>query len=460
MIQEIKKKNNLKNKLLNVKNMPVKVAFWQNSDCWGCHQSLLNAHLGLLTVLPELEIVYWPAVVDYKYESLKERADGEIVVGFVEGCLRTNEDIEGTKLIRQKSQIVIAFGSCSCYGNVHGLANQWDIQECIKRKFIEAESITNENPKEPTEHVPGFASKIVPVDEIIKVDAYIPGCPPKPEAIISAVQFLLGQKAFPQNEKAFCEECPLNTGGCLLDAGVICFGPVTSVGCSLKCPGEGSPCVGCFGPAINVAPRAEKLKEMTKNIASMSSGDKKNTYEFLSLFLNVPLMAGFDLSADILKQIKKTGQVQTPLANIPSTTLDIASNLLQYLRDNPSYHEISNVCDTCPRIRGRMKMEKVKRDYEGLPNPDDCLIEQGYICMGPLTRAGCGGLCIKVNAPCTGCYGQTVPGVDQAERFADTVTKGFNVALSKDALLAQVKDPLGTFEKFTLAENKKYRGRA
>lgn len=440
--------------------MPVKVAFWQNSDCWGCHQSLLNAHLGLLPILPELEIVYWPAVVDFKYDSLKARADGEILVGFVEGSLRTNEDVEATKLMRQKCQLIISFGSCACYGNVHGLANQWNIQESINRKFVEAESITDDNPKEPSEHVPGFASKIIPVNEIIKVDAYIPGCPPKPEAIISSVQFLLGQKAFPQNNDAFCHSCTLNENGCILDAGVLCFGPVTSVGCTLNCPSNGDPCVGCFGPAKNVANRAEKLIAKTQNLSTLSSGEKKRMFEFLSLFLGIPLMAGFELSADILKQIKTKGEAQSPLGDLPAVTKDIASNLLQYLRDNRDFHEISNVCDTCPRIRGRMKMEKVKRDYEGLPNQEDCFIEQGYLCMGAITKAGCGGLCIRVNAPCTGCYGQTVSGVDQAERFADTVIKGFNVGLSKEQLLAQVKDPIGAFEKFTLAENKNYRGEA
>ena len=103
-------------------------------------------------------------------------------------------------------------------------------------------------------------------------------------------------------------------------------------------------------------------------------------------------------------------------------------------------------------------MTKVRRDFEGLPNLDDCLIEQGYICMGPVTKAGCGGLCLRVNAPCTGCYGHTEWNVDQAERFVEIVVKGFNVAISKEELLNQVKDHIGTFEKFTLATNKKYRG--
>jgi coenzyme F420-reducing hydrogenase gamma subunit len=257
------------------------------------------------------------------------------------------------------------------------------------------------------------------------------------------------------NDLAFCNECSLNQSGCLLDEGKLCFGPITSVGCTMKCPDAGNPCVGCMGPAKTVSARASKLNDMTKNLSSISSGDKKTTYEFLSLFLNVPLMAGFDLAADILKQVKKRGAPETPLANLPSDTEAIASNILGFLRDNRDFTEISTVCDTCDRVIGsKSTMTKVKRDYEGLPNMEDCLIEQGYICLGPVTKAGCGGLCLRVNAPCSGCYGQTEWGVNQANRFADTVLKGFNVSISKEELLAQVKDPIGTFEKFTLASRK------
>ena len=434
--------------------MAVKVAFMQLSDCWGCHQSLLNAHLGLLPILPALEIVYWPAVVDFKHDSLKAREDGSILVGFVEGSIRTNEDYDNAQLMRKKCALIIAFGSCSCYGNVHGLANQWSKDEAVRRKFSEVESIADESGGEPTQHTPGFREKIVPVDEVINVDVYMAGCPPKTEQIISSVVFLLGQKPFPMNDLAFCNDCAIKDS-CLLDAGTLCFGPITSIGCSLKCTSDRKPCVGCFGPAKTVDSRAEKLNSMTKNLGSISSGDKKNLYEFLTLFLNIPLMAGFDLAGDILKQVKKRGAPETPLANMPPTTTEIAGSLMSFLRDNPDFTEISNVCDTCPRIIGsKSTMTRVKRDYEGLPNMDDCLIEQGYICMGPVTRAGCGGLCIKVNTPCSGCYGQTEWGVNQAERFADTVLKGFNVSLSKQELLAQVKDPIGTFEKFTLASRK------
>jgi len=438
--------------------MAVKVAFMQSSDCWGCHQSLLNAHLGLLKILPALDIVYWPAVVDFKHDSLKARPDGDILVGFVEGSMRTNADIENAKLMRAKCQLIIAFGSCACYGNVHGLANQWDIQEAINRKFTEAESITNENPKEPKEHMPGFASKIVPLDEIIAVDVFMAGCPPKPEAIFSAVEFLLGQKPQPMSETAFCNDCSLNNENCLLEKGTLCFGPITSTGCTLKCTDDGNPCVGCLGPAKSVSFRVGKLAQMTENLEQINSGDKKNLYEFLTLFLNIPLMAGFDLAGDILQQVKKTGETQTTLANLPNETGNIATKIMAFLKNHREFTEISTVCDTCPRIIGsKSQMTRVKRDYEGLPNMEDCLIEQGYLCAGPITRAGCGGLCLKVNTPCSGCYGQTAWNVDQTERYVDIVKKGYNVALSKEEMLFQIKDKLGFAEKFTLATNKNYR---
>jgi coenzyme F420-reducing hydrogenase gamma subunit len=188
---------------------------------------------------------------------------------------------------------------------VHGLANQWSKDNLVKRKFSEVESIADGSGGEPMVNTPGFADKIVPVDDIIKVDAYMSGCPPKPEAIASAIVFLLGQKPFPMNDIAFCNDCSIKDN-CLLDKGTLCFGPITSIGCSLKCTSDGKPCVGCFGPAKTVDSRADKLNNMANNLGALSSGDKKSLYEFLPLFLNIPLMAGFDLAGDIFKTNKET----------------------------------------------------------------------------------------------------------------------------------------------------------
>jgi len=171
--------------------MPIKVAFMQLSSCWGCHQSLLNAHLGLLPILPQLDIVYWPTVVGFKLESLIERPDRDILVGFIEGVARTKKDTENAKLMREKCAIVVAFGACSCYGSVAGLANLYDKEELVKRKFTETESITDKEPKEPTKNVPGFEDFIVNIDDIVDIDVFIPGCPPTTDNIIAAISFFL-----------------------------------------------------------------------------------------------------------------------------------------------------------------------------------------------------------------------------------------------------------------------------
>ena len=110
----------------------VKVAFMQLSSCWGCHQSLIDAE-DFLDIVPLIDIVYWPAVVDFKHDSLKNRKNKEVHVGFIEGMIRTHEDLENTKLIRDKCAYVIALGACACVGNVAGLANLYTKEELLDR---------------------------------------------------------------------------------------------------------------------------------------------------------------------------------------------------------------------------------------------------------------------------------------------------------------------------------------
>ncbi|MHA2126645.1 MAG: NADH-quinone oxidoreductase subunit B family protein [Promethearchaeota archaeon] len=436
----------------------VKVAFMQLSSCWGCHQSLLNAHLELLPVLPELEIVYWPAVVDVKLDSLKARENGEIDIGIVEGAVRTTQDLDNLKLMREKCKLISTFGTCACQGGVIAMANNYPLEELIKRKFMEAESITTENPNKPTVHLPDFEESVKGIDDCIKIDAYFVGCPPRTEAIVSNILSLLGKTSFPMTHDTYCNDCILNESGCLLDSGTLCFGPITSSGCTTQCTSKHSPCVGCRGPSSNLSSRADKLEEIISELDSLNEVNRKTLQEFYPLFLNLPMLANFLL-------------VGPKLPQMPLRTEEITNKIVNYLRFkrfpkrlklSSDFIPLSTVCDTCGRIRGRMKMTRVKRDYEGLPNEEDCFIEQGYICLGPRTNAGCGAQCINANAPCTGCYAPIDYGFKHGryreDAFAEIVIKNFNVELSKKELLSQIKDHLGTFEKFSLAKNPQYKG--
>jgi F420-non-reducing hydrogenase small subunit len=397
-------------------------------------------------------------VVDFKLDSLKEREVGEIDLGIVEGAVRTTQDLENLRLIREKCKLISTFGTCACQGGVIAMANNFPLEDLIKRKFMETESITTENPNEPTTYLPGFEESVKGIDDCIEIDAYFVGCPPRTEAIVSNILALLGKKPFPMADDTYCNECILFDSGCLLDSEILCFGPITSSGCVTKCTNKKTPCVGCQGPSNTLSSKAERLKEITTDLDNLNETNLKILHEFYPLFLNLPMLANFLL-------------VGPKLPQMPSETEEIIVKIVDFLRFkrfpkrlklSSDFIPLSTVCDTCGRIRGRMKMTRVKRDYEGLPNEEDCFIEQGYICLGPRTNAGCGAQCINANAPCTGCYAPIDYGFKHGryreDAFAEIIIKEFNVDLSKAELLSQIKDHIGTFEKFSLAKNPQYKG--
>ncbi len=71
------------------------------------------------------------------------------------------------------------------------------------------------------------------------------------------------------------------------------------------------------------------------------------------------------------------------------------------------------LCDECPREKGKKIIKEFKRPYEVIADPKKCLLEQGLICAGSATRAGCGHKCINVNIGCRGCFGPPEGVTDQ-----------------------------------------------
>ena len=451
----------------------VKVAFMQLSSCWGCHQSLLNAHLGLLHILPELEIVYWPAVIDMKHDSLVAREDGSILVGFLEGVARTKQDTENVKLMRRKCAIIVAIGACSCYGSVKGLANLFDKEELIKRKFMETESITDENPKEPTEHVPGIEEHIINVKDIIDVDIFIPGCPPTTENILAAISYLLslageGPESLDKN-KCVCENCSLFKEGCFLDQGKLCYGPITAGGCELLCPNDGDICFGCFKPTAKPGKKSSQLKEMIYNIDELNAETGASLQHFLDLYLGVSNITNFYFRGDLIQRLAyepesfQVKEIETDKG--PKLVIDVAptgtavideiiGSALFLLKNDPHFKFSSKtVCSHCDREVADKVPTDLKRDYQGLPTMDTCFLEQGYVCLGPVTQAGCGTICPnKANAPCLGCYGPPVGVEDQGSKFISTLGSLCADRVPEE-IIKTIKDPAGLFNRFTVADS-------
>lgn len=243
---------------------PVPIAMGQGSSCWGCFQSLVDIHLKLADVLPLLDIKYWQAVADFKLHHLESYEDKSIVVGLYEGMARTEEDVHLLKIMRDKCQVLIAFGSCSCFGGIPGMANFYDIEECYEVKFRNNKTFSGG--EVPSENLPGIEPVVVPNSDIVDFDIFLPGCPPTPSLILTAVTALLEGKPIELPPHTVCHYCdrekkdtPIeeilrpfsghaDPDRCLLEQGYICMGSATWGLCEGQCVNKGTTCRGCFGP--------------------------------------------------------------------------------------------------------------------------------------------------------------------------------------------------------------------
>jgi len=118
-------------------------------------------------------------------------------------------------------------------------------------------------------------------------------------------------------------------------------------------------------------------------------------------------------------------------------------------------HNAKAVCDDCPRKRDVKKVKRFYRTFEMVPEPEICLLEQGLICAGIATRGGCEAPCPKANMPCTGCYGPVDGVIDQGAHLLSGIT---SVIDSNDRdeiakIVADIRDPVGTFYRYSLADS-------
>lgn len=112
-----------------------------------------------------------------------------------------------------------------------------------------------------------------------------------------------------------------------------------------------------------------------------------------------------------------------------------------------------SVCDECPREKRLSKIERFRRPHEARPEPGWCLLEQGFVCLGPATRSGCGAACLKADVPCRGCYGPTAEVADQGTAMVSAIGSLLAATTEERAreLVDQIADPLGTFYRFSMA---------
>jgi len=261
--------------------LTVKVIDEWLGTCAGCEMTLLDIGDVLLDVLPKVEFVHSPVVMDHKYYG--QTGEGttlelpEADVGLLSGCVRTEENKEVVQEMRKKVKVLIANGACACWGGIPSLANMYTQEDLLDTVYKKTKSTVPS--VIPSQNIPKLLDRVYAVDEIVKVDLYLPGCPTEPGIMAQALNALLENKPFQLEEKAVCEDCPLKrekkaiapgTGlkrtlelpapdktRCLLEQGYLCVGAATRTGCHgggfggekiPRCIAGMMPCEGCFGP--------------------------------------------------------------------------------------------------------------------------------------------------------------------------------------------------------------------
>lgn len=441
----------------------VKVAIMQLASCWGCNQSLVDSHLTLLHVLPELEFVYWPAVVDYKHHDLQNYPDQSIDVGFLEGFVRTQQDMDNVNLMRSKCKLIVAMGSCAVLGGCPGLANLFDIEELTQRKFIDREFV-DEASQIPNQHVPDFLDKIPDLHKVTKVDIDLPGCPPRSGNIVGAIAYLLGAvDTKVDDSQSMCDVCPLSP--CLLDKDEICYGPITAAGDPIGKLAMGEPVVGEFGLTKKV--RKENASKLFNKLTKTPLTEKEvqNTVETLMITLgSIPLgylqgrtdpLRSLVMDPDKVKTINMHNKtiVDFTVEGYQQEVNNVIGAAMEAIRNNPHFKiSAETVCSQCDLNVEDKTVSRYKRDYEGMPDPTRCLLVQGYVCMGPVTKAGCGAKCVRANSPCLGCYGPAL-NVDDYGTKALSLFPSLSTE-DPEKIKAFFSDPVGLFNRFCLPTSK------
>ncbi len=332
-------------------NPKPKFAMYWAASCGGCEIAVLNIHEKILDVDANFDVVFWPVAMDAKYKDVEAMEDGSILLTLWNGGIRNDENEHIAHLLRRKSKIMVAFGSCACEGCIPGLANFSPMQEIVTTAF---HTITTDNPDstypqpvytvpEGELHIPTLAPVLRTLDQVVDVDYYMPGCPPESHQIAAVIdlviQVLQGKAELPPKgavigvgNSTVCDECtrkrnvrsitafkriqdlaPADPEICLLEQGIPCNGSATRSGCNARCPGAGAQCIGCYGPAEGVLDYGARLISAFASVI-----DAKEPEEIERILDGIPDPAGqfyrFSLTGSLLRAgvpaWKKNGQAK------------------------------------------------------------------------------------------------------------------------------------------------------
>jgi coenzyme F420-reducing hydrogenase gamma subunit len=230
--------------------MKPKVAFFDFTSCEGCQLTVVDSLQTHVDLLDAVEIVQFR-------EAMTEKSE-DYAIAFIEGSISRASDEARLKQIRERASILVALGACAHLGGINAIKNTQPLDDV--RRYVYGDK---------ADWYETYAAR--PISAVVKVDAFIPGCPIDREEFIEVVKdMLLGKKpAIP--DYPLCIECKRKENVCLFHKGGFCLGPVTRAGCGAICPTYGDGCEGCRGliPNPNDASMSDVLVKYSLTVEAM-----------------------------------------------------------------------------------------------------------------------------------------------------------------------------------------------
>lgn len=297
--------------------------YWAAS-CGGCEIAVLNIAEKILDVDANFDVVFWPVAMDAKYKDVEAMPDGYITLCLFNGGIRNDENEHMARLLRRKSQVLVAFGSCATEGCIPGLGNLSGGRAIVETVF---HTDSTDNPAgilpvpewqapEGVLHIPRMYETLRTLDQVVEVDYRMPGCPPESPQIAAVIDVVIaalkGEGPLPPKgavigagASTVCDECSrtrnekkihafhrtweimMDPQTCLLDQGILCAGSATRSGCQARCPAANMPCIGCYGPAEGVEDQGAHLLG-----AVASAIDSRDPEEIERILDGIPDPAG------------------------------------------------------------------------------------------------------------------------------------------------------------------------
>jgi NAD-reducing hydrogenase small subunit len=164
----------------------IKVSMISLCGCWGCTLSFLDVDERLLALLDKITILRC-SLTDVK--RIPERC----AIGFIEGGVANEENIETLQHFRENCDILISVGACAIWGGIPAMRNMVDLKDCLSEAYVNSPTaVPGAEPVVPFhKRIPILTNRVYPCHEVVKMDYFLPGCPPSPDAIFKVFDDLI-----------------------------------------------------------------------------------------------------------------------------------------------------------------------------------------------------------------------------------------------------------------------------